>query len=796
MARNTIRTKLLKGTMGILAPAFLAIIVVVASISLSQMAANAEMIRKQLREALYAKGKLLVDNNALALSGMVGDNAFLSVQELVAKAVAEDKDVVYGIFMTSERQAWVIADSANRDGRIDGRVILNDSAALWAVSQGKPAMLSRLDSDGFGIVEFAAPVLVEGEISGYLRYGFDTGSLRKSLAEAKEKSRQDMADLIGVLVALALLSLGIAFLMARRLSRAFSRPILELNSSAMEIAHGNYHKAIETTTDDEVGDLASSFEHMRITVKNYTEHLEELVNEKMRQVRDILDNIDQALFTVNEDGSVNDEYSHATLAILELPSTVEGCDISTVLHLDAQARSDWADWVDLVRERHESMRWEKLQKLAPLHELILDGTDGERSISISYQPVLDKNGELARIMVLAQDITESRKIEKIIAEEKVRHENEVRTILGLVNTLPEVVQDFFADTDARLALIVKNVQQLVDAHARGVSQLAPEAEVKLDQNVVNAIFRDLHTIKGNAATYGFESLSAIAHKTEDVLDGLRPPHAVAALEALSLVQLRLGELQEERREIDQVSRRLRGGDELMTHIAESKVKYMEALVKSVSRDANVANNAMLSPLLDICKTLRYVPLVKLSEKYRAMVGRVALKLGKQVVFACIPDTLELDPGFFKPINDILVHILRNAVDHGIETPEVREEAKKDPSGTVRMQIDVLDTSYRIKILDDGRGIDEDSLVRKAVAMGLIDDAAVRTMPRAEKMALLFMPGVSTKNQATDVSGRGVGMDSVQKSVDSLGGSIRIQSEKGFGTAFVLEFPQTVFNNVV
>ena len=113
-----------------------------------------------------------------------------------------------------------------------------------------------------------------------------------------------------------------------------------------------------------------------------------------------------------------------------------------------------------------------------------------------------------------------------------------------------------------------------------------------------------------------------------------------------------------------------------------------------------------------------------------------------------------------------------------------------------MQIDVLDTSYRIKILDDGRGIDEDSLVRKAVAMGLIDDAAVRTMPRAEKMALLFMPGVSTKNQATDVSGRGVGMDSVQKSVDSLGGSIRIQSEKGFGTAFVLEFPQTVFNNVV
>lgn len=793
MARNSIQKKLLRGTMGILLPAFLVTIAVVVVLSVNQASENRAASERSIRGALQAKGRLLVLNNGQALSGMVADNAILSIQSIVAQTVQDDDDVIYGVFMTNARQAWVIADSSKPDGSVDGQVILEDTTAMWAAGLEKLGFQMFTKKDGSEFMEFAVPVKVDDEVAGWLRYGLTMDNLRKTLEESRIKARNDLTWLIFILAILAVVALLVAYVMARRQSATFSKPIQDLNAAANVIAEGNYQQSVEIESDDEVGDLAKSFEHMRQTVKNYTEHLEDLVNEKMRQVRDILDNIDQGLFTVNLDGTINDEYSRSTNKILGVENVASGT-IDAALHLDDEQMLAWNDWVELVRARHKAMRWDKLVKLAPVLEFEVMSADEPRTVKVSYQPVFDGKGELCRIMTLALDITESRKIERIIAEEKLRHENEVKTILGLVNTLPEVVQDFFADTDTRIGLIEKNLGNLKDECEKLRNANGDNEMLCTDQNTVSAIFRDLHTIKGNSATYGFETLSAVAHEAENVLESLRPPVKVNTADTIQELYKHIELLKEERQGIDGVSRRLRGGDQLMVHIAESKLKYLDSLAQKLAKEESFAHSTAIAPLLEACMCLRHVPLLKLVDKYRSMVERLSEKLEKKVAFQCIPESFELPPSFFKPLNEAMVHILRNAVDHGIESPEERLQKQKEMAGTIRVQVEAMDTSYIVKVVDDGKGVDTESLTRKAIALGLKTEAECAKMSHQEKLSLLFMSGITTKTEASDVSGRGVGMDSVFKGLESIGASIQIQSELGFGSAFIIELPHSAFQS--
>jgi chemotaxis protein histidine kinase CheA len=368
----------------------------------------------------------------------------------------------------------------------------------------------------------------------------------------------------------------------------------------------------------------------------------------------------------------------------------------------------------------------------------------------------------------------------------------VKTILGLVNTLPEVADDFFEDTDTRMNLIEKSIKN-IEKEAVKSRELYPDNEpLSVDENQISSIFRDLHTIKGNAATYGFEHLSRIAHQAEDALETLRPPVQIRVTDTVELLFSKLADMREERQAIDGISKKLRGGDQLMIHIAESKVHYLTSIAKKLVGQPEVAANNTLLPLLDACLGLRHQPLLKLVDKYKSMVERVAEKLGKEIEFDASPKEAELAPNFFSSVNESLIHILRNAADHGIESPEVREQMGKKPVGSVRMSVVQNDNSYQICISDDGAGIDDQKLVKKALALGLITDSQVSQMSHKDRVELLLLPGISTKATATDISGRGVGMDSVVKSLEKIGGSLQIQSELQFGTTFILEAPMSAF----
>ncbi|ALG82243.1 chemotaxis protein CheA [Halanaeroarchaeum sulfurireducens] len=198
-----------------------------------------------------------------------------------------------------------------------------------------------------------------------------------------------------------------------------------------------------------------------------------------------------------------------------------------------------------------------------------------------------------------------------------------------------------------------------------------------------------------------------------------------------------------------------------------------------------------SNLQDTVMDMRLVPMKKIVGKFPRLVRDLAREEDKQVDFQIVGDDVELDRTILTEISDPLMHLLRNAVDHGIESPEEREAAGKDPTGTITLEAERERDRVNVTVSDDGRGIDHDVIRRKAVEKGIYTESEVEQLPEQEVAQLIFHPGFSTNEEITDVSGRGVGMDVVHDTVTRLDGSVSVESEEGEGTTITLTLPVTV-----
>jgi len=164
---------------------------------------------------------------------------------------------------------------------------------------------------------------------------------------------------------------------------------------------------------------------------------------------------------------------------------------------------------------------------------------------------------------------------------------------------------------------------------------------------------------------------------------------------------------------------------------------------------------------------------------------------KEVDFAVSGGETELDRSIIEQIRDPLIHLLRNCIDHGVESPEARSIAGKPETARVRLSACQDQEHILITLSDDGKGIDGIKVRDSAISKGLVTEASVAGLSASEAVQLIFLPGVSTAEKVTDVSGRGVGMDIVRSNIENLGGSIRIETELGTGTSFFIRLPLTV-----
>ncbi len=188
---------------------------------------------------------------------------------------------------------------------------------------------------------------------------------------------------------------------------------------------------------------------------------------------------------------------------------------------------------------------------------------------------------------------------------------------------------------------------------------------------------------------------------------------------------------------------------------------------------------------------RMLPIETVFSRLPRVVRDVAARQGKQVDFIVEGKDTELDRSVIEEIGDPLIHLLRNAVDHGLETPAERVARGKPAMGTVRLAARHADSYILITLEDDGQGIAVDAVKHSALERGVVTQEQVERMSDAEACQLIFMPGLSTAREVSDVSGRGVGMDVVRANVEKLNGAVEVQSRPGQGTTFTIRLPLTL-----
>ncbi len=210
----------------------------------------------------------------------------------------------------------------------------------------------------------------------------------------------------------------------------------------------------------------------------------------------------------------------------------------------------------------------------------------------------------------------------------------------------------------------------------------------------------------------------------------------------------------------------------------------QALERKVAQSDKITRE-----LQDLTLSMRMVPLKGTFQKMARLVRDVAKKSGKEVRLVTEGEDTEIDRSMVDAINDPLVHMMRNSVDHGIEPPDQRAAAGKPAQGTVTLRAYHAAGKVVIEVQDDGRGIDTDRILAKAVERGLVEPG--KELSQSEIYDLLFLPGLSTAEKVTDVSGRGVGMDVVKKNIESLRGRVEVSSAKGKGSTFTIRLPLTL-----
>ena len=389
------------------------------------------------------------------------------------------------------------------------------------------------------------------------------------------------------------------------------------------------------------------------------------------------------------------------------------------------------------------------------------------------------------------------------------------------------------------------------SHLSAFNELIVHLEESPDDSAaINELFRHAHSMKGMAATMGYDHIVGIAHLMEDLLSRLRSEEfqlspaltdllleggdtlsrLVAEIESGSVAVENTADLLERLTAFDPsqlnpdvpqqsvetlqetaaASHQFRQTDSfksirIKTETLDHLVNITGELITNRYRLAETIRladavgcqeplhqlTALLRSLRDEVFKARMLPFSFIAERFPRLVRDVARKQGKEVHFQLDGKEIELDRSILEEIAEPIVHILRNAVDHGLESADERVMAGKPFSGTITLSIRRDKDHVEIIIADDGRGMDAERLKSKAVEKGLLTLAQAAQMPPEEAYQLICKPGFSTAATVTDISGRGVGMDAVREAVHTLGGVLTIQSQRGRGSRFVMRLPITV-----
>lgn len=573
--------------------------------------------------------------------------------------------------------------------------------------------------------------------------GFD------ELDELLDKRTASFRNNVKAAIVWTSVSLAISVILALFITVNIISRVKKVNETTKKIANGDLAARVRMASGDEIGELARSFDSMtdkveglnkEIALKNeellgINGNLERIVAERTATIKTILDNVKFGFLLVNKDLVVQDGYSRS-------------CE--DLIGKELKAGVAFLRCIGVSGTRHEAMMSEFLSQafedMLPeemtLHQLPPRVQLGEKILSIQGSAIRNAKNEVSAILFTLIDATSIEKMEK----ENHRHKVLVRLLKE-----QESFKDFMEETKTRLHLCRKFLASGEQGKVRG----------------------ELHTMKGNTAAYDMIDIAKQIHVIEDAIKVNVADIDRVEAAFIGFLETNFDVLQ------------LNWSGDSVEQFAVSK-NDLNSIIERVKRSAGTDVSAV-AELADWANTIQL-------KSARSLVGalpdygeRLASRLGKPCKIRVEGGDVRMDPEIMRPIMQSLVHLVRNAIDHGIEAPYERGDKAEEGSILIRCSDD--DKGWTLVITDDGRGIEVDRVAKKAVESGQVSSEKIKTMSDKEKCKLVFLSGVSTSDEVTEISGRGVGMSAVATVVQEAGGVLDVESIWQKGTSVTLRVPK-------
>ena len=723
----------------------LSTLVIVVVMSAQASSEHLAAVQKYIEEGITSKGRILTQNHAVALRSLTLDNSFLDMQRLVERAIKDDSDLVYGLYVNSEKETLALALRRARPGERspekDSWRELDLAERDLLVKELKVTRRQRLGDD---LLEVAAPVIGEdGELLGTVRYGLSTHRMHDAITKAELDAKRRLersALLLGSLISFTIL---LGLILSRMQAVRITRPIDELTQAAEELAAGDRGVRVKIQSADELALLGASFnkmveeldssyrvlEEMNRTLEHKVAERTDELAEKNRDMRLVLDNVDQGFVTLSVDGRFTGE-----------PSRAVALWFGAIQH-------SATFWEYLERSSGQfavgfELAWAQLSEgflptevcLAQLPERL---SIGERTWSFRYLP-FHRNQELEGVLVVIADISE-----------RLLREREDAEHMELMQAFKRLMQD-----RAGFEVFLRESGQLLDTIW----------ERRLDSDTLQ-LKRALHTLKGNAASMGLSVITQLCHTLEDEL-AESGELAKGTLEALSSRWTAI------------CDHLVSSGNLTGARAIEVPEEEFSEVVQKLERGGN-AQFELLQQVLSWRAEPVEKPFRRLADQARAL----ARRLGKgEVEIEIAAGGIRLDSDVWSPLFSELIHLVRNAVDHGLETPDAREEHGKRRQSTLSFRARNSGGQLAFEIGDDGAGIDWSAIARRAQSQGLPHST------EAELFDALCADGVSTRAVVTSTSGRGVGMGALRERIRVMHGRLEVKTALGVGTTWLITFP--------
>ena len=587
---------------------------------------------------------------------------------------------------------------------------------------------------------------------------------RRSKDDAISALNDNLKGTTGTIAGVTVVAVVLLTSIGVLLYRQIIHPIKEMEIKMTEIATSqDFSHRLEVHRMDEIGHSLMAFNLMVGKIQESTE----LVKQKTADIHAMLQNIPQGILTVEQGNRIHPEYSQYLEDILD-NRKIAGSDLLQTVFGRSDCNADLLSQIDAAVSAaigEDAMNFAFNAHLLPT-EIRYTTSDGRtKTLDLNWSPICDDADITQRVLLCLRDVTELRALAQE-ASEKKRELDIIGEILGVKQ------EKFHAFIHSASAFIEDNRRILEAAVPRDAAERS---------SAIAQLFRNMHTIKGNSRTYGLLHLTHSVHAAEQSYDALRQDAALAWDAGLLLAQLeQTRKALDEYAHVNDVTLGRKGpgrrGDVDKFLLVEKE--HIDAAVALIDGAESAGAAAQRDALRQTRYQLERLGTERLEDVLAGVLDSMpslARELGKE------PPQIHIDAHgivlrtqLALMLKNVCMHLVRNAMDHGIEPAAERIAAGKSPAGRIDLSLAMQGEQLVLRLRDDGRGLAAGRIRNKALERGLLAPDAELTPDAVAQ--LIFLPGFSTAEQVTEVSGRGVGMDAVKGFVEAEGGSIKLLTQ--------------------